>query len=86
MTFAISLLAAILVIREFMFMKERSWAKKEREDLYNRIQAGSLQEYKQNDVKAGPAVLKDREQKIAEETSRRGIPRSDLQYPSHWKG
>lgn len=86
MTIAFSILSVILIIRELMFMKERTWFKKEREELINRIQAGTLEQYKQLDVKPGASVYKTLEQKVKAETSRLGITREDLQYPSHWKG
>lgn len=75
-----------MVFREIMFLQERNKFHLERKDLYNRIQAGTLDQYKNNSTAPSTATYKDREQKIAEETARRGITRSDLQYPSFWKG
>ena len=86
MSIAIALLSLLLIIREIMFMRERLSFNKERQDLYNRIQAGSLSEYQQADIKPSASSFKTLEQKVSEETHRRGITRSDLQYPSHWKG
>lgn len=78
-------LVLLLIIRELSFMHERKRWEIERKDLYSRIQAGSLQEYERVTKPRTPSVKKDREQLVAEEAEKRGIPVSNLQFPSHWK-
>lgn len=82
----IIMLLAFLLVREVMFMHERNRWEKERKDLYSRIQAGTLQEYVQSNKTPSTPIMKDREQKIAEEATEKGLMRQDLQYPAHWKG
>lgn len=83
---ALVMLCLTLAYREIMFMHERTRLSEERKDLYSRIQAGTLQEYVQSNKTPSTPVMKDREQKIAEEAADKGLMRQDLQYPAHWKG
>jgi hypothetical protein len=82
---AILILCLVIIIRELSFMHERKRWELERKDLYSRIQAGSLQEYERVTKPSKPIIHKDRDQRVAEEAEKRGIPVSNLQYPSQWK-
>lgn len=87
MTLAIiAVLCLMMLIKEFLYQRERKQWYAERKDLYSRIQAGSLQEYERINREPTQAVQKGREQRVSESAEEKGIMRQDLQYPQHWKG
>lgn len=85
MTIALIVLCGILLMREYMFIDERKKWQEERKDLYSRIQAGTLQEYIQTTKEPSAPIVKDREQRIAEQAEKDGLQRQDYQFPAHWK-
>lgn len=83
---ALVLFFGTLGLRELSFMHERKRWENERKDLYGRLQAGTLQEYVQTTKEPSTPIVKDREQRIAEQAEKDGLQRQDYQYPAHWKG
>lgn len=86
MTTALIVMSCLFLLRELAFLRQYKQWQEERQDLYNRIQAGTLQEYQQATREPSPPIVKDREQRVAEQCAELGLPREAFQYPPIWKG
>jgi hypothetical protein len=82
----ILILSTLLNITMLLLLDRRDVAhKRERNDLYNRIQAGSLQEYEAHKHGPGQPRYKDLDQRANEEAHRRGVTVASLKRPSTWQ-